>query len=477
MKLELVLPRDVYLTGENIDIDIRLTNTETAAIDVPTLDSPQNPQPVYHLRGPSYPQGVSFNFRDSRPGAASSPAPEPSLHRLLPGATMETGFTLNSIKPVSNPGEYTISARIDWGGWSAEAAPVKFRVEKARFLESSLGVDVYSRSVRTLRAVWIAESAGKRLLGESFLYEKRPDLGEVNVTATRIIRPIGPKASDPFCPWVNFDRSAAPKFWHGWQEGSALMAFSDDEREPRTFDMGSSKAHIVQPTFMSRSGDLEVLVLGQDRKTLRLIRFRSEPQRSGPEVAWTVELPEEAVGVRLGIGPESGGGVRVAAAVSQTGLKIAIRLIRIGEKSAEIGPSSLVDNAFALPDSEPGISIAPNGSVKVAVLFATHPGRRGLAAADVTAEKNGESRIAVSDVGKIEAAAVGAWIAYQVTSEGPPTRAWLIRTADGSFSGGPPDLVAVATDAPVLDLLRMSGASYVLSLDADRGPRLVATGF
>src|SRR6266849_2558938 len=221
MKLELFLPRDLYLTGEDISLDIQLTNTGTAAVDAPRLASPENPQPVYLLRGPSYPNGVTFNLRDSRPGAASVPAPAPSTYRLVPGATMETGFSLNSIKPVLEPGDYTISARIDWGGWSAEAVPVKFRVEKAKFVESSLGVDVLSRSTRTMRAVWIAESAGGRHLGESFLYEGRPDLGEFKVTGTRIIRQVGPKASNAFCPWVNFDRVESPKFWHGWQEGAA----------------------------------------------------------------------------------------------------------------------------------------------------------------------------------------------------------------------------------------------------------------
>jgi hypothetical protein len=474
MKLELVLLRDVYLTGENVDIDVRLTNTGTVPVDAPTLDSPQNPQPVYHLRRPSAPQGVKFNFRDSRLGSGVSQTSEPSLHRMPPASTMETGFALNSITPVLEPGDYTISARIEWGGWTAEATPVKFRIEKARFVESSLGLDVYSRSVRTLRAVWIAESAGGRLLGESFLYEKRPDLGEVNVTGTRIIRRVGPNASSPFCPWVNFDRSASSKFWHGWQEGATLMAFSDDEHEPRTFDIGSSKAEIVQPTFMSRAGALEVLVLGENRKTVRLIRFGSE--RSTPIVAWSIELPEEAVAVRLGIGPEAGGEVRVAAAVFQSGLNVAIRLIRIGEQSAAVGSPSLVSSAFAIPHSQPAISIGPDGSVNAAVLLATHPGRRSLAVAGLTAGPESKMSSTVTEASKVQAPVVRAWTAYQVTSAGEPGRRWLIRTADGSAFGGP-DLVPVGNKSPVLDLVRMSAATYVLTLDADRGPRLAVTDF
>src|ERR1041385_5174011 len=109
MKLELILQRDLYLTGELINLDIQLTNTGTVPVDAPTLASPENPQPVYRLQGPSYPHGVTFNFRDSRPGAGSVPDPAPSTHHLVPADKMATGFTLNSIKPVSEPGEYTVS--------------------------------------------------------------------------------------------------------------------------------------------------------------------------------------------------------------------------------------------------------------------------------------------------------------------------------------------------------------------------------
>lgn len=474
MELELILPRRLYLTGEQISVDIQLTNTGTVAVDAPTLDSPANSQPVYRLQGPSYPHGVTFNFRDSRLGARTLPAGEPSTHHLMPSATMATGFTLNSIKPVSEPGEYSISARIDWGGWSAEAAPVKFHVEKAAFVESSLGVDVYSRSARTVRAVWIAETAGGRLLGESFLYEKRPDLGEVNVTGTRIIRQIGPKATNAFCPWINFDRIESRKFWHGWQEGASLLAFSDDEPGPRSFNMGSSKAQIVQPAFMSRSGDLEVLVLSEDRKTLRLVRFLPEPT-SSPAVAWSIELPEPAVAVRLGIGPRPEGGHRVAAAISQSGLKMAVYLIRCGENSAKVDPPVLFDSAFVLPHSEPGVGIAVDGSVHASVLFAKHPGLRTLAVAELTS-RTGQIDITTSDAGRTDAAVSQAWIAYPADLESPPVSSWLIRTAKGSSGGG--DLPKpVTAAAPVVGFLQISSAKYALTLDSHRGPRLIATGF
>src|SRR5215467_619020 len=88
MKLELVLHRDLFLTGENIDVDVQLTNNGQTAVDAPILDSPQNAQPVYRLQGPAYPGGVTFNLRDSRRPGGSSAGADTALHRLAPGLMM-----------------------------------------------------------------------------------------------------------------------------------------------------------------------------------------------------------------------------------------------------------------------------------------------------------------------------------------------------------------------------------------------------
>lgn len=480
MKLELSVGRDRFLLGESISVDIRLKNTGAQAVEVPKLKNVQNTQPVYRLEGPSYPKGVTFSLRDVK--LAGDPAAlrakdEPSTYRLAAGDEMETGFDLGQLKPIHQPGEYAISAKIDWNGWSVEAAPVKFRVEKAEFLEASLGIDVATASTRTLRAVWIAESPTGRMLGESFFYENRPDLGEFQLTGTRIIRAIGPTASNAFCPWVNFDRMSSPKFWHGWQEGTVLAAFSDDESAPRTYDLGSKKVQIVRPTLMSRSGDLDVLVLGANRKTLQMVRFLPGDTKSKPAAAWTIDLPEESVAIALGIGPEAEGGSRVAASFSQTGSKMEVRLIRIGDHSAELSAPLSFANAFALPNQEPSVSIAPDGTVHASVLFARHPLLRSLTVADVTAPRNGEASVAISDVGRAAAPVLQGWTAQSV-SEGPPARRWLIRMENGTAGGGSgPTPVPAVAGALVVDFLRMSVSTYVLALDPDHGPRLALAGF
>jgi hypothetical protein len=153
------------------------------------------------------------------------------------------------------------------------------------------------------------------------------------------------------------------------------------------------------------------------------------------------------------------------------------RLIRIGDHSAEMSPPLSFDNAFALPNTEPSVSIAPDGTVRASLLFGRHPLLRSLAVADVTAPRNGKASLAISDVGRAEATVLQGWTAQSV-SEGPPVRRWLIRTANGSAGGGSgPAPVPAATGAVVVDFLRMSVSTYVLAIDPDRGPRLGAARF
>jgi hypothetical protein len=207
-----------------------------------------------------------------------------------------------------------------------------------------------------------------------------------------------------------------------------------------------------------------------------MIRFPAEESKSQAAIAWTIELPQEAVAISLGIGAEAEGGSRVVAAVSQTGNQMAIRLIRAGDNSAAVGAPATIDQAFVLPNSEPSVSVAPDGTVRTSILFARHPLHRTLAVSDVTWHRNGEEKIAVSDLGMVAGPVLQAWSAHSVTLDGQPARRWLARSAS-DLSGGGDHPIPVRTAFPVVDFLRMSAATYVLVLDPDRGPHLLATDF
>ncbi len=481
VKLELTIPRDRFLLGESISVGIRLENTGAATAEVPKLKSMENTQPVYRIEGPSFPTGASFTMREAvlagEPGALGA-AGQPSTLLLSPGQATETGFKLNERMAVEEPGEYRLSASIDWQGRSAEAAPVQFRLERATYLDASLGVDFAATSSRMVRAVWIAQTDSGRVLGETFQYENRPDLAEVRTTGTRIITPVGPAASHPFCPWTNFDRGDAASAWHGWQEDTRLLAIAMGESRAQEFDLGSDKATVVRPALLSRDGNMDVLVIDASRRSLQLIRFfapiEGEPRKS-PARLWRTDLTEDVEAAHAAIGPEREGGSRLVILASQTARNIALRLLRVTTQGAQLQSQLVVENGFLIPRSEPGLTIAQDGSAKAALLFARDPERRVLAIADVSVPKaGGNGSLVTTELGKVASQPVAAASVFRATPAGQDTRSWFAGLADGGVVGGgrSPQRIEGITQPRAVDFLRLSVASYVLVIDPTRGPTL-----
>lgn len=485
MKLELNLAREQFLLGESIDVGMRLRNTGAQAVQAPKLRSPQNTQPVYRIEGPSFPGGQTFSLRDlelaSEPGALRS-ADQPETVPLGAGASLETGFKLDQLQAIGQPGDYSLAAGIQWAGWSAMAAPVAFKVAAARYLEASLCLDTAAPSSRQLRVVWLAQTKTGRVLGETFMYEHRPDLGEFKTTGSRIVTVVGPAATAAFCPWTNFDRNDAANAWHGWREGRQLLAIAMGERHPLSFELDAEQALVVRPALLQRRGDMDVLVLDAARKRLQAIRFfapaEKQPPKS-PASLWHLDLPQAVQAARVAIGPLAEGGSRLALLVSQQGSKLVLRLLRMSDQSAVLDTSVTLDDAFVLPGSEPGLMVQPDGSARAALVFARDPTLRSLAAADVAFSKAGEIGLSLAELGRMPSAPAIAAANFRVTADGAEGRSWFVGFADGAVLGGSRSTTSISNDARLhaTDFLRMSGASYVLMLDPDRGPILQAAGF
>jgi hypothetical protein len=472
------VPRDRFLLGENVSVDLTLTNTGTAPVEVPKLQSTLNSQPVYRLAGPGFAAGVSFTYRDAKlPAAERAGGPvTPETRTLQPGEFLEDGFNLNEWKPLERAGRYTLSARIDWSGWAAASQPVTFEMENSDFQQAGLGVDLFGSSTRTLRVVWTSGADGRHVIGESFLYEKRPDLGEVRVTGTRIIHQTGPQAAEPFCPWTNYDRADGAGGWHGWREGPRLLAIAMGAEEPQSFDLGSEKVKLIRPALMLRNGEMDVFYLSADRRALGMIRFHTPgggPAKP-PEEAWKLALPEPAVSGRAALGRESDGSRRVVTLVSQHGTQIAVRLARVQDSRAELGDAVLIEDAHALPESEPGAVIAADGTIHVAAAFARDPGHKEAAMLEARflAATGGEVSARVRSLGALESALVWSGVAYAATEGGDVLPYVVNRLADGSLRFGQKPVSVPAPPGMPLDVLRMSGATYLVLVRPQSGPEL-----
>jgi hypothetical protein len=476
--MDLHVSRESFLLGETVSIELTLTNTGTAPVEVPKLRSTLNTQPVYRLTGPGFPEGVSFTYREVKlpPEEREGSFETPETRMLQPGDFLETGFKLNEWKALERAGRYTLSARIDSGGWAAAAPPVTFVMERSNFREASIGVDLLSSSTRTLRAVWTCQADTRQVIGETFIYEKRPDLGMLRVTGTRIIHQVGPQASEPFCPWTNYNRADGLGGWHGWREGSRLFALAMEEENPQSFDLGSDKVRLIRPALMLRNREMDLFYLSPDRRTLGMIRFHTPGKGAAkpPEAAWTLELPEPAISARAAMGRESAGSPRVVTLLSQHGTQIAVRLVRIEDTRARLSAPVRVEDAHALPDCEPGLVVGADGTVHAAAVFTRDPGHKEPAMLEVLfpASASSEVGVRVSLLGEVESPLASSSVAYPATEGGDDVAHVISRLADGTLRSGQETVSVPAPPAMPLELLRMSGATYLLLVRAQSGPEL-----
>jgi hypothetical protein len=477
VKLDLRVPRERFLLGESVSVELTLTNTGTAPVEVPKLRSTLNPQPAYRLTGPGFAEGAWFTYRGVKLPAAEREGPPgtPETAILQPGEYLENGFKLDELHPLDRAGRYTLSARIEWGGWTAASQPAAFAMENSDFQQASLGVDLFVSSTRVLRVVWISRADGRRVIGETFLYEKRPDLGEMDVTGSRIIHEAGPQAAEPFCPWTNYDRSDGAGGWHGWREGPRLLAIAMGEENPQSFDWGSEQVKPIRPALMLRNGEMDVFYLSADRRTLGMVRFDTPgrgPARP-PKEAWRLALPEPAVSARAALGRESSGSRRVVALLSQRGTQIAVRLARVQDTRADLGDAAPIEDANALPECEPGAVVAADGAIHVAAAFARDAGHRQAAMFEARfPAAGGEPGVRVSPLGALESALASSGAAYPATDGGDVAPYIIERLADGGLRFGQKTVSVPAGPVTPLDVLRMSGATYLLLLRAQGGPEL-----
>lgn len=485
VKLEIRLPKQHFVLGEQIDVEARLTNTGDTAVEVPALASETNLQPIYRLTGPGLPAGgEELGGRSAARRAAHSDV-KPELRTVAPGDTLEDGFALQTWHAVNLPGEYTLAARLEWGGWSAESEAVHFTVEANRFITAELAVDVGASSARLLRATWIGQTPSGGVVGQAFFYESRPDLGEMKRTGLRSIGRIGAKAEGPFAPFTNFDRASGFVGWHGWRDAHSLFAVSIGAEQPEQLPLGTPPLRLLRPALMASAGDLNLFVISPDGHELRFLRFVPPPSsgsaRTPASILWSMPLPEAAVAGRSALGSPKAGSHRQAVIVTQKGPSLGIHFLDAKDGT---GPGKLrsatVEKGYALSESEPALHADETGC-HAAVIVATDEKRTTFAVLDVTfpIDAAAPPKVQITSLGHAGISSdkqlLAATAAFGVTPGSPPRREWLLllqgdRVIHSERPEKPQKLPA--PPALPLNLLRMSATTYLLLLSEDKGPFL-----
>jgi len=322
----------------------------------------------------------------------------------------------------------------------------------------------------------VGDPPGHRLY-QAIIREERPDLGEISLAKLVPVAPADPKTTAVFGPWTNHNRLDSLLNRFGWQAGAVLGVEGLAGSPSLKFTFLTPPQRLIRPAVMPESGEVDVLALAGDGKTLQLVRFPIARPGAEAKLQWSLQLPAVPVGARATLAPKTAGARRAAVLVSPEAGGARMTLVEADPADATPKTRSVVvTGAVLLPDSEPAITIAPDGKTRASAIFAEDSGMRRMFVADVTWPTGpGEGTVARASAGRLPGPPRAAAVTYSVTSRAAARRDWLVLLRDGTaiFSGSPtrPRQLDGSLMLP-LDLLGMSQMTYLLTLDKQGLPRL-----
>jgi hypothetical protein len=478
VEIRIELAQERFVTKESIVVRILIRNTGSTPIDVPNPENNGNTQPVYTISGPSYPKGYSFHFRGIASGNpnASPQIGKGSLVRLGPSQTHEAALPLEQLVRFPQPGPHTITASLEVNGAKVMSPPVGFIIEPTVIRSMQPLIDDGAQNTNPIRVLCLVGNAPGLRLYQAIVREERPDLGETSLAKLVSVAAADPHTTAVFGPWTNHNRLDSLLNRFGWQAGAVLGVEGIAGGASLKFTFPTQPFRLIRPAVMPESGEVDVFALAGDGKTLDLVRFPIARAGAEAKLQWSLQLAAVPVGARATLAPKVAGARRAAVLVSAD--PGGARMTLVEADQADTTPktrSVVVTGAVLLPDSEPAITIGPDGKTRASAIFAEDPDLRRMFVADVAWPTGpGEGVVARAGAGRLPNPPRAAAVTYSVTSRPAARRDWLVLLRDGTviFSGSPtrPRQIDGSLLLP-LDLLAMSEMTYLLTLDKQGLPQ------
>lgn len=477
MNLEIRFAQDRFIVGETIVLYVRLTNTGSAPAEVPDPAAPGNGQPLYTVKGPSYPEGHSFRLGQRRlPGV---PLPQ-ELVTIAPGETFEAEVQLDVLVKFPELGEHTISARFDDDKMPAPlaAGPIPLIVEKPDIRSARIMADDGFQKSTLQRVLALVGKPGNLY---QFMYrEQRPEIGEIKASgAARAYAPPVPATADSvFPPWANFDRSQVFFFRFGWAGPTAAAVESTPDPGTSTrVDLAPGERE-VQPPLLTRDGSADAFVVSAS--SIRLVRFPllQEGEKAKPvQEVWKANLPSKGAPVATAaLGPEPQS-VRYAMAAGPDSKDPDTAILALFDSSSSTGEPKIVEvpGAVFLPGYEPTLWLDAEGAPHSAALAADPKEKYRLSLIRVAwnppAPAEGPAITRTPAVASEDPPPVAGVVTHAIAAgaKGTPARVdWVVLLEDGRLlSNSSPAMPQSMAGKPVLplQLLSMQYAKYLLTHD------------
>jgi hypothetical protein len=528
INLELDLPSNRLYCGEDIPVELRISNTGTSVIEVPDGTFMANATPLYHLVGPSYPRGVYFNLAGvvSEPNFGGAARTIAVPRALKPGGIARVRFRLASLLPLTLPGGYEVEAFVACGGEIFRSDPIAFDLTQATATVGSVGREADVEPPDELWSSWLLRSDQGAIIVRRFHNEGERNYAMQSIRTDRIAE-VGVLCSRPLAS--HSPRGLADRRkWVTWFEGSRLFAHAYGIADPLSLDTTTPLREIVPQPLMLDSEALDVFIVDQKNR-LSLVGFYPPQERGGefsdfkngdedlldepeedledldedeeeeedeaaphipaPEILWSTQLSTAPHGITASlVSQEQGGGHRlVYAELHADG--VAIRHLILDEGCDHEGEGvAFIPHAFLIPDSSPGLRIDAQGLSQVSVLLwrrqeidGTDHDTVQLCLADVRFHRTGSVWIGpettLTSVCKLEDEPVSAAIDFYEQPDGAVRRDWVVILKNGRAFRN--DAVAGIETLPVAlrsvipaQILCLRLATCLAVIDSDLQPQL-----
>ena len=308
MELHLELTQDHLLTIEALVVTVWGRNTSSTTVEIPEPGVYYNQQPVYVVKGPSFPEGQRFAM------GHDPKRPDRMLH-LAPGEAFERRFDLRPYIPWSKPGTYTLSMEMAGPAGNLRTETKTLEIEEPHFQAFEIAAQrPMQPTFPVIVAAWSSTASQSSLYNVVFT-ELRPDLGEMKFD--QVYKVAGP--AEPLQEMVATEHerggmgSPPPRF--AGVSGRALSVYEGAERR-QSIDLPFAP-QVVHPALMPPSGVVSVFVLDESRTHISLVEFPAITPGGPPpggQVVLHQGLPHPAGAFRAALGA---GGTRAVLLLSE----------------------------------------------------------------------------------------------------------------------------------------------------------------